>query len=398
LTDADFGYDLTTDDTPKPDEQAGSVTPVQGDPFLPSPSSGDTMSAYNPSWSESLGNAAQDALSGMGMSMGNAQDYGQQARNAASMTPLVGNVLSGNNAVRNYQQGNYGMAAIDAIGAIPIPGAGVVSRVGEGVVENAAEQAASRGAEQAAARGITAYHASPYNFDQFNMGKIGTGEGAQAFGQGMYFSDSPEVVQSYRDRFSTSPTATSYQVSLNANPEEFIDYNTHLSDQHPSVQAKLNQTPLWRAIDFSGTTMKGSDVMPRTARDMQDLANAGIPGMKYPAGTIGGKPSTASNYVVFNPNTISILKKYGLGSLGMVGAAEAASKAGESVGYQLSPVNGDPFVGASQQTFQSGGAVKEKKLDHKKFSVLYQKESAWVSKKARENLFALLGAAPEGKE
>jgi hypothetical protein len=37
--------------------------------------------------------------------------------------------------------------------------------------------------------GIKAYHGSPHDFDQFSMSKIGTGEGAQAYGHGLYFGD-----------------------------------------------------------------------------------------------------------------------------------------------------------------------------------------------------------------
>lgn len=45
----------------------------------------------------------------------------------------------------------------------------------------------------------TAFHGSPHKFDQFDMSKIGTGEGAQAYGHGLYFSESPEVAKSYKD-------------------------------------------------------------------------------------------------------------------------------------------------------------------------------------------------------
>ena len=47
--------------------------------------------------------------------------------------------------------------------------------------------------------GITAYHGSPHTFDRFDTSKIGTGEGAQAYGHGLYFADSEGVAQSYRD-------------------------------------------------------------------------------------------------------------------------------------------------------------------------------------------------------
>ena len=48
-------------------------------------------------------------------------------------------------------------------------------------------------------KGITAYHGSPHDFDRFDMSKIGTGEGAQAYGHGLYFAESEGVAKSYRD-------------------------------------------------------------------------------------------------------------------------------------------------------------------------------------------------------
>ena len=48
-------------------------------------------------------------------------------------------------------------------------------------------------------RGIRAYHGSPHDFDRFDLSKIGTGEGAQAFGHGLYFAENEGVAKSYRD-------------------------------------------------------------------------------------------------------------------------------------------------------------------------------------------------------
>ena len=47
--------------------------------------------------------------------------------------------------------------------------------------------------------GITAYHGSPHDFEQFDTSKIGTGEGAQAYGHGLYFAQSEPVAKEYRD-------------------------------------------------------------------------------------------------------------------------------------------------------------------------------------------------------
>jgi hypothetical protein len=45
---------------------------------------------------------------------------------------------------------------------------------------------------------IKAFHGSPYDFDRFDMSKIGTGEGAQAYGHGLYFAESEPVAWTYR--------------------------------------------------------------------------------------------------------------------------------------------------------------------------------------------------------
>ena len=49
---------------------------------------------------------------------------------------------------------------------------------------------------------IRAYHGSPHDFDKFSMDKIGTGEGAQAYGHGLYFAEAEDVAQTYRDSLS----------------------------------------------------------------------------------------------------------------------------------------------------------------------------------------------------
>ena len=41
--------------------------------------------------------------------------------------------------------------------------------------------------------GIRAWHASPHDFDRFDLGKIGTGQGAQSYGHGIYAAESPAV-------------------------------------------------------------------------------------------------------------------------------------------------------------------------------------------------------------
>ena len=47
-----------------------------------------------------------------------------------------------------------------------------------------------------------AYHGSPYTFDHFDLGAIGTGEGAQGHGWGLYFAQDKQIAKAYKDTLS----------------------------------------------------------------------------------------------------------------------------------------------------------------------------------------------------
>jgi hypothetical protein len=74
---------------------------------------------------------------------------------------------------------------------------------GEKTVLNTPEQIAQlqkQAAEYASQVGIaaaTVWHGSPHKFDKFDSSKIGTGEGAQAYGHGLYLAESPDVAGRY---------------------------------------------------------------------------------------------------------------------------------------------------------------------------------------------------------
>ena len=46
---------------------------------------------------------------------------------------------------------------------------------------------------------VDAWHGSPYQFDKFLLSEIGTGEGAQAFGWGLYFTDLKSIAKNYAE-------------------------------------------------------------------------------------------------------------------------------------------------------------------------------------------------------
>ena len=45
---------------------------------------------------------------------------------------------------------------------------------------------------------LTVFHGSPHKFSKFDASKIGTGEGAQVYGHGLYFAENPGVAKSYQ--------------------------------------------------------------------------------------------------------------------------------------------------------------------------------------------------------
>jgi hypothetical protein len=73
--------------------------------------------------------------------------------------------------------------------------------------------------------GQTVYHGSPHLFDKFDISKIGTGEGAQAYGHGLYFAESPGVAKSY------AGVIDSKTLIANLNPDE-IAKNYGMTKQH----------------------------------------------------------------------------------------------------------------------------------------------------------------------
>jgi len=89
--------------------------------------------------------------------------------------------VPGLGATRQAMSGNYGQAAVSGLLDFGGP-------IGKAAGLAAAPMMGA----------IKVFHGSPYKFDKFDMSKIGTGEGAQAYGHGLYFAESPGVAESYK--------------------------------------------------------------------------------------------------------------------------------------------------------------------------------------------------------
>lgn len=290
-----------------------------------------------------------------------------------------------------------------------------------------APMSAPRGALRAggmvddAPKGIKAYHGSPHDFDQFDMSKIGTGEGAQAYGHGLYFAENEAVAKGYRDALapgmgdgalravgvsdgdlrsmrqftqsSVDPDVAlrdwlgwtgkretpelrdafmrewngrnqgrMYEVNINANPDDFLDWDAPLSEQpqvaqklgfstmdeaaiHAEAQRIMEAQPngawmndpaskarvdeLQNMLDNITPNLTGQEYYRGASEGdvahllsqmghgdpsgmTETLRGQGIPGIKYKdAGSRGAEGGTR-NYVVFDDKLITILRQYGL--------------------------------------------------------------------------------------
>lgn len=70
-----------------------------------------------------------------------------------------------------------------------------------------------------AAFSIRAFHGTPHKVDKFTTEKIGTGEGAQAYGWGLYFAESKDVGDQYRKNLATRPP----DVSASKDPAGWVE-------------------------------------------------------------------------------------------------------------------------------------------------------------------------------
>jgi len=98
-----------------------------------------------------------------------------------------------------------------ALGMLPAgrpaeAGAMALGRAGERMAERVVPQVMERGGLPAEMLGAmaqgtqspaTVFHGSPHRFTKFDSSKIGTGEGAQAYGHGLYLAEAPGVATEY---------------------------------------------------------------------------------------------------------------------------------------------------------------------------------------------------------
>ncbi len=121
---------------------------------------------------------------------------------------------------------------------------------------------AAKGAGTELRAGIKAYHGSPHDFDRFDLSRIGTGEGAQAYGHGLYFAGNETVARGYRDA-----------LTPNADPRIA---GKPINDYYSGLQSTVDRMPIKQAeegynrLGLLEDLINGGDV-----RHVRELAKDG---------------------------------------------------------------------------------------------------------------------------
>jgi hypothetical protein len=108
--------------------------------------------------------------------------------------------------------------------------------------------------------GAIVWHGSPHKFDKFDSSKIGTGEGAQAYGHGLYLAESPEVATSYKDVLAQQKplqggaVVDSSKLGLSPQAKKVFDYNLSNNDpvriQRFAQQGVPEYVEAWNALKY----------------------------------------------------------------------------------------------------------------------------------------------------
>lgn len=138
--------------------------------------------------------------------------------------------------------------------------------------------------------GIRAYHGSPHDFDRFDLSRIGTGEGNQSYGHGLYFAEKEGVARSYRDNLSGDVPANIlnriiHQQGPIREGEALRDVFANMLRAYPSVN-KWSKDP--RVLDLMLRARRGinadgtySDDGIRAFRELDNLVGKEQGGRMY---------------------------------------------------------------------------------------------------------------------
>jgi hypothetical protein len=245
-------------------------------------------------------------------------------------------------------------------------------------------------------RDAAAWHGTPHDFDQFSLHKIGTGEGSQAFGWGLYFAGRKAVAQYYKDSLSNQysmdhkywegvklpprlnveererfwalgrqmrregnlpdaqmkewqtlkdkdsayndaveaarPRGRLYEVDLVPAENEYLDWDRPLSHQSEKVRAALTKAGVdgagkrgWQIYEMLAEKWRARRGAEGPRLASEELAAAGIPGIRYLDAGSRAEGEGTHNYVIFDDKLVNVVSKSAAEDAEAAAAIEAAT-------------------------------------------------------------------------
>lgn len=182
-------------------------------------------------------------------------------------------------AARNAQTGNYGEAAIGAGNAALGYGSGILdmATLGAAALPRTMAKKAVEAVSEIAPEVIRAYHGSPYSFDKFDLSKIGSGEGAQAYGHGLYLAEAEPTAKYYRDTLAGNRNQIDLEYEANqrgmpVTSEAMIEIRR---------QASGNAPPLQAAKQIQNANIEARQYPPEALADLIDVYRKSKEGSMY---------------------------------------------------------------------------------------------------------------------
>lgn len=100
---------------------------------------------------------------------------------------------------------------------------------------------------------VSAWHGSPHSFDKFTTEKIGTGEGAQAFGWGLYFTDLEGIATNYAKTLSKGGMSVIDKDILKLTELYLLDFTEAINNRVPFFNGRVSKDKL---IEIAGREIK----------------------------------------------------------------------------------------------------------------------------------------------
>lgn len=144
---------------------------------------------------------------------------------------------------------------------------------------------AAAAADPRIAESFEAWHGSPHEFDRFDSTRLGTGEGAQAFGHGLYFAENEKVARAYQrsvsDKVFIDKVAQLYDEGYSPD-DAWAEIKDHWSEFSPGEQRLMTalEKDDWLGFDYPHEavsaalhSLKSYDVSEETIAAVRAVGN-----------------------------------------------------------------------------------------------------------------------------